>query len=156
MQKRVRKTTLKEQLFCDLYVQTRNPKEAALRAGFSKNPEMTAHRLFKKPEITREIAALSQKRQSDEAAVGFRRLAFGNTADALKLCFAGPDGPPDADKMDLFNISEIKVKGDLVEIKFFDRQKALERLCDLTAAEKGNPQTFFEALEKGAATLYEV
>ena len=35
-------------------------------------------------------------------------------------------------KADLFNVSEIKrIKGGGVEIKFFDRQKALERLSDL-------------------------
>lgn len=71
---------------------------------------------------------------SDNAGVtaGLRRLAFGNCSDAVYLVFADEMPPAETiKKLDLFNISEIKrVKGGGVEIKFFDRQKALEKLFE--------------------------
>ncbi len=57
--------------------------------------------------------------------------------------------------MDLFNISEIKRKknGD-IEIKFFDRLKALEKLTDISDLSSGeNESSIFHAIEKGAAAL---
>ena len=52
--------------------------------------------------------------------------------------------------MDLFHISEIKRQKDgAIEIKFFDRLKALEKLekADLLNNEEANP--FYKALENG-------
>lgn len=61
--------------------------------------------------------------------LGYERLAFGNTADAFKLLMG--ESPPEnfAENMDLFNVAEIKKPKDgAMEIKFFDRIKALEHL----------------------------
>ncbi len=56
--------------------------------------------------------------------------------------------------MDLFNISEIKrKKGGDIEIKFFDRLKALERLCELCSKEDEEAHSLFSAIEKGASAL---
>lgn len=56
--------------------------------------------------------------------------------------------------MDLFNISEIKrKKGGDIEIKFFDRLKALERLCELCGESDGESHSLFSAIEKGANAL---
>ena len=59
--------------------------------------------------------------------------------------------------MDLFNISEIKrKKGGDIEIKFFDRIKALERLGDLDASSgKGAGSSLYSAIEMGARALGE-
>lgn len=63
---------------------------------------------------------------------GLRQLAFGNVNDAVRLAFA--EEMPTAEMlagMNLFNVSEIKRdKGGGVEVRFFDRLKALERLYD--------------------------
>ena len=59
--------------------------------------------------------------------------------------------------MDLFNISEIKrKKGGDIEIKFFDRIKALERLGDLDSSlRKGEGSSLYSAIEMGARALGE-
>lgn len=64
---------------------------------------------------------------------GLKHLAFGNCNDAVVLAFA-EELPPKSviEKLDLFNVSEIKrVKGGGVEIKLFDRFKALEKLYEI-------------------------
>jgi hypothetical protein len=63
---------------------------------------------------------------------GFERLAFGNINDAVLLVFSDELPPPSTiSKLDLFNVSELKrVKGGGVEVKIFDRQKALEKMLE--------------------------
>ena len=83
---------------------------------------------------------------------GYNRLAFGEIQDAVRLLFS--DGIDDAelDKMDLFNVAEIRrPKGGGMEIKFFDRIKALQCL-ERMETEAGQP-SLFEALEAGARAL---
>jgi len=56
--------------------------------------------------------------------------------------------------MDLFNISEIKrKKGGDIEIKFFDRLKALEALYEMSEPTGSSDSAFYSAIEKGAAAL---
>jgi len=57
--------------------------------------------------------------------------------------------------MDLYNISDIKrKKGGDIEIRFFDRLKALEHLQQLACEEEADSAaTLFSAIEKGAAAL---
>lgn len=63
---------------------------------------------------------------------GLERLAFGSINDAVFLVFSEELPPPSTiAKLDLFNVSELKrVKGGGVEIKIFDRQKAIEKMLD--------------------------
>lgn len=64
---------------------------------------------------------------------GLKHLAFGSCNDAVVLAFA-EELPPKTviEQLDLFNVSEIKrVKGGGVEIKLFDRLKALEKLYEI-------------------------
>ncbi len=147
--------TKKEVDFCRWYVRLRNPKEAAQRAGYSIIPEYTALRLLAKKHIREKIIELEKEIQADQGLVsaGLQRLAFGSIADAVKLILsAGTDNSPDADALDLFNVSEIKYTcGKGMEIKFFDRLKALERLGEITDGEKSNSAlSFYEALERSA------
>lgn len=56
--------------------------------------------------------------------------------------------------MDLFNISEIKrVKGGGMEIKFFDRIKALEKLENSDVNGFNDAVPFYQALEQGVKAL---
>ena len=60
---------------------------------------------------------------------GYERLAFGGIADAIRLLFTEEPDLAALGKMDLYNIAEIKrPKGGGMEIKFFDRIKALQCL----------------------------
>ena len=55
------------------------------------------------------------------------KIAFGKANDAVKLMFE----PTDIDTLDLFLVAEMKLTKDKsLEIKFFDRLKALEKLSD--------------------------
>ena len=62
----------------------------------------------------------------------------------------------DEEEMDLFAVSEIKCGKNGVEIKFFDRLKALEKLEALThSRESDNAKELFSAIGRGAAALQE-
>lgn len=71
--------------------------------------------------------------EKDSVKERLKHLAFGSCNDAVVLAFA-EELPPKSviEKLDLFNVSEIKrVKGGGVEIKLFDRLKALEKLYEI-------------------------
>lgn len=146
--------TKKEAEFCRYYVQVRNSREAASLAGYGIMPAKSGVRLLSKQSIREEIARLTvaQKNLKQEAQAGFRRLAFGSVADAIKLIEGKTDNP---EGLDLFMISDIKMpKGGGMEIKFFDRQKALESLMELETSDDNNSATpFYKALERSASFL---
>lgn len=146
--------TAKERLFCVYYTESRNAREAAARTGFAM-PQRAAVRLLEKDSVKSEIADMAKERAADlsEVCAGYRRLAFGSYADALKLLFAdGKTVAEELERLDMFSVSEIKKKDGSIEIKFFDRLKALEHLEALGgksfAADSALP--FYEALEKSA------
>lgn len=156
-----KKLAKKEEDFCRYYASLQNPREAALKAGFNIMPEYRAMCLLSKKSIANRIKELEKENTADENLVsaGFRRLAFGSSADAVRLILScGSDKVPDIDSLDLFGVSEIKYSyGKGMEIKFFDRLKALQQLSELS--ENGRDTTassFYEALERSAAIKTEV
>ncbi|MBQ4100284.1 MAG: terminase small subunit [Oscillospiraceae bacterium] len=148
----------KSKLFCYYYAVLGNCKEAGIKAGF---PTLLAEKrglsLLSKPEVLEEIDRISKERRlSSQAKNGLFRLAFGSISDAIRLIQCEDDFKTlDLNTLDLFNISEIKkAKGGGFEIKFFDRFKALDRLCELEVSEDTSASLpFFEALEKSANNL---
>lgn len=93
---------------------------------------------------------ITQKEISD----GLRHLAFGEITDAVSLLFESEENIiTKLPNLDLFNVSEIKrPKGGGMEIKFFDRLKAIDKLRELSLEQNGKEKTsFFDALEKSAA-----
>ena len=120
-------------------------------------PEKNALKLLKRRDIAEEIARIDKQREATQKdiAIGYRRLAFGCISDAVRLLFSDEVSPEEIDKMDLFNISEIKrKKGGDIEIKFFDRLKALEKLEDLWSTQREDEESsLFSAIEKGARAL---
>lgn len=155
----MKKLSKKERLFCRLYAQLRNPKEAARRAGYDALPELAGLKLLADGRIRREIrsadALLGASRA--EAVNGFRKLAFGDISDAVRLMQALDAGETvEPGKLDLFMISELKrPKGGGLELKFFDRQKALERLEGLAQEDSDAlALPFYKALESSARSVY--
>ena len=68
--------------------------------------------------------------------LGYEQLAFGSTADAFKLLMGDEAPQGELGGMNLFNVAEIKKPKDgAMEIKFFDRIKALEHLEDIPEGE---------------------
>lgn len=94
-----------------------------------------------------------KKTTKEEVRDGLKRLAFGDITDAVLLLFAGDTFSEEKLRsLDLFCVSEIKkVRAGGTEIKFFDRQKAMERLYELSAQEDTQGLGFYAALEKSAA-----
>ncbi|MFT3952427.1 MAG: terminase small subunit [Oscillospiraceae bacterium] len=135
-------------LFAFFYARKRHCGEAAILAGAS--PE---HAQALGEELLRSAAVkklLGESTGLDTVKAGLERLAFGRANDAVRLVFSEEaPGRQELERMDLFNVSEIKrVKGGGVEIRLFDRQKALERLLELETAHSGEDaaQRFFKAL----------
>ena len=155
----MRRITSKEDLFCRYYAETFNARESAIRAGFSVFPEKTAFKLLKRAEIRdriREVCGISSELNGSSAEAGLRRIAFGSAADCLRLIFqSDEENLKQLDSLDLFLISEIKKPRDgCIEIKLFDRLKALEKLLQLNEnSESGLAQPFYRALEESAAKL---
>lgn len=84
---------------------------------------------------------------------GYRRLAFGPVGDAVRLAFLEEGESPDYDGLDLFNVSEIRrVKGG-VEVRFYDRLAALDRLWQVQREESRRETGFYDALRQGAMAL---
>ena len=107
----------------------------------------------------REIERLDESRKQTEKDIsaGYFRLAFGCVSDAVKLLFSDDVDIEKIEEMDLFNISEIKrKKGGDIEIKFFDRLKALEKLSEVgSVCGDSEESSLFSAIEKGARALKE-
>lgn len=103
---------------------------------------------------------MARKKKSirEEYTDGLRRLAFGEIKDAVKLLYAEDEEIlTELPRLDLFNISEIKrPRGGGMEIKFFDRLKALEKLGELDSKESKGVPAFFSALEEGAKNAWGV
>lgn len=122
-------------------------------------PEKSAIKLLRRQDIAQEIARIDKQRESTQKdiTIGYQRLAFGCISDAVKLLFSDEISPEEIEKMDLFNISEIKrKKGGDIEIKFFDRLKALEKLTDMWSTSREDEESsLFSAIEKGAKALRE-
>lgn len=68
------------------------------------------------------------KSSQARACLGYERLALGKVTDAIKLLYCENLSDDEIEKLDLTNIAEIKKPKDgAMEIKFFDRLKALEK-----------------------------
>ena len=89
----------------------------------------------------------------DDVADGYRKIAFGGVNDAVKLLFYEDAGSCRVKNLDLFCVSEIRrIKGGGMEITFYDRLQALDRLREMADTDSGGSD-FLQALERGAAAL---
>ena len=112
-------------------------------------------KINKDPENCNERCKNCSRRFScrKRVALGYERLAFGSTSDAFKMLTAVDMSAIDPEQLDLFNVSEIKKPKDgALEIKFFDRLKALEYLSYIPDDEKSSG-SFYEALNRCADSL---
>ena len=122
---------------------SRNPTESALAAGVNPlKAKIEGLKLLSRKSVQTAVEKADNEKNFSEKAVisGLERLAFGSTNDAVSLIFAEDVTPAKIRQADLYNVSEIKkIKGGGVEIKFFDRQKAMEKLAEYS--EKLNAQS---------------
>lgn len=86
---------------------------------------------------------------------GYEKLAFGSVNDAVRLLFGEEPDPQELERMDFDNIAEIRrLKDGGLEIKFYDRIRALDCLRDLSESGAGN-SPLYRALEKCAEEMRE-
>lgn len=128
----MKKINLKD--FALHFCKSRNAEESAIAVGVSPAAaKIEGLKLLSRKSVLNRVRTEQKVAQPAENAViaGLERLAFGRTNDAAALVFSEEVTPHQLVRADLYNVSEIKkIKGGGVEIKFFDRQKALERLWE--------------------------
>lgn len=121
-----------------------------MKAGLG---EQQGEKLLCKKEITDRIESIASARKkalANMATTGYYKLAFGSIADAVSLLYADNPTKEELSKMDLFSVSEIKrPKDGSMEIKFFDRLKAIEHL-EKETEEESTARDFFDAIGKSA------
>lgn len=143
------KLTAKEKRFCVMFVQGGNAKDAARAAGYT-DPEKAAAALMLRADIAQQITEQFEARAKNchrLALAGYERLAFGNVSDAVKLMFEDDPLGAGLERYDLFNVSEIKrPKEGAMEIKFFDRIRALEKLEGASDDQENKLSGFYSAL----------
>lgn len=77
---------------------------------------------------------MAQKKKSvrpGEVERGYRKIAFGKVNDAARLMFRDGLDPETLKKLNLNSVAELKQTKDGLEMKFYDRMKALECLREM-------------------------
>lgn len=142
----------KRKRFCCLYAVLGDAEEAAVRAGFDKENALEEAAACLKTKACSNSVKQLRGLLGDAGAVisGLRRLAFGSCADGILLAFSEENPTAESlQALDLFNVAEIKrARGGVVEVKMFDRLKALEKLYELECelADRGRAEALAEAL----------
>ncbi|HJB26924.1 MAG TPA: terminase small subunit [Firmicutes bacterium] len=153
----------RERLFCRYYLISLDAQQAAKQAGLPR-PGETGPLLLTDVGIQEYLKELEDENKHllmAQAIEGYRRLAFSSAQDAIHLLDREFD-PKNAENLDLFSVSEIKTSPSGVQIKFFDRQKALDKLYDLAEAREENStapplvDSLCDAIAKGAQALSEL
>ena len=132
--------TGREKKFCSLFLGSGNSELAAEKAGYTGDCEQKGEELICRPEISAELERLSRLREkslANMAAAGYQRLAFGSICDAISLLYKSDPSKEDLEGMDL---------------KFFDRLKALEKLGAGGEHETGAKQ-LFDAISNSARAV---
>ena len=125
--------------FCRAYLRTMDPERAAAEAGKQDGfAYLAEERVQNRLEQMREAAAGQLRRE--DAVRRLAQMAFGQVNDGVRLALLGKTA--ETENMDLSAVAEIRVtdKGG-VEVKFVDRVKALETLCNLLESNNGQGAT---------------
>ena len=123
-------TNERKESFCAHYVLTGNPEEAARLAGYPPEEAAAAGlTLLRQCSIQRSIQSLQRaylERPQELVQAGLARLSGEERS------------PQQLRQMDLFNLSAVKRdKSGGVELHFFDRQRALERMYEYANSATG-------------------
>ncbi len=132
----MKKLTKKEKAFCVGFINSGNIAEAQAYSGVSDGSALLC-----REEIRDELKRLSRVYNESvayTASAGLKKLAMGDISDAVRLLYEDNPGSETLRDMDLFMVSEIRRKENAVEIKFYDRIKALSQLSENTVHEGGN------------------
>ena len=121
----------REKDFCRLMAIYGEPERAARMAGY-KHPADQWQKLLCREDIAAQIRTNAQSLRAvyeDTAVCGLYRLSFGKPSEAIRLLYREDPSDEELDALDLSSVAEIKrTKDKSVEIKFFDRIKAADKL----------------------------
>jgi ferric-dicitrate binding protein FerR (iron transport regulator) len=148
----------REERFCRLYANYRDPERAGTEAGL---PPERCRRLLEDARALRKIEEQMEIRRRQAAqqslAQGLEGLRFSPETDLgglLRLVQQAREGNAEA-RFPLANVSEVKLSKDGgVEVKFFDRAKLLEALCAMAGQGGLEQGGLVEAIEGCARELY--
>lgn len=148
----------KEKDFCRWMAVCGEPERAARLAGY-RHFEERWPRLLCREDIAEEIRSNTRMLRGvyeNTALCGLYRTAFGNTGNALRLLYHEEPSDRELDTLDLSSVAEIKrTKDKSVEIKFFDRIKAFEKMQDIfnSSEESKTAGSLLEAMRLSAQAL---
>ncbi len=149
----------KERLFCVYYAHSADVKQSALKAGFKTDPEENGIMLLSDQKVADYVMSILKTREnvlSYMALLGYEKLAFSGISDAISLLYMDKPKKETLESMNLLNISEIKkLKDGAMEIKFFDRLKAIDNLSDTKHIDHDGATSLVDALCMGAEKLRE-
>lgn len=144
-------TGRKRRAFCRAYLACMDAQRAAEQCGLADGYE-----LLELPTVRTELENIRAEANDICRADAVRRLcavAFGRPNDAIRLALGDGLTGGEIDALDLSAVAEFKRSSTGgVEMKFFDRAKALELLCGILggAEDNGAAEEFFRAV--GAET----
>lgn len=141
-------TGREQDLFCRMYLRTMDLQRAAEAAGRTDGFSLLKRKGVRRRLETMRQAAAEQILRED-AVRRLTELAFGRANDAVKLAAAlKAGGEAEIEKLELSSVGELKLTDKGVEIKFIDRVRALETLCELLGdGGADSASAFFRALE---------
>ena len=151
----------REREFCRLTVVLGDPQTAAQRAGY-RHPEEVWTELFTRADIAAEIRRVTKEVSKvfrDTLLCGVFRMMSAQNNDAVRLLYHEEMSDREIREMNLSGVAEIKrTKDKSVEIKFFDRLKALDKLAELneTVSDSASAGGLLEAMRLSAQALHEM
>ena len=149
----------REKEFCRLTAVLGNPREAARRAGY-KHPDEAWPSLIARGDVAEEIHKVAQDVSrvfKDTMLSVMHRVISADSADAVRLVYRNNVSDEEISRMNLSGVAEMKRTDKGVEIKFFDRIKALDRLYELSGDTDGEQYSggLIEAMCLAARSLRE-
>ena len=151
----------REKEFCRLTVVLGNPQSAARQAGY-RHPDDVWPDLISRSDIVAEIRRVTREVSRvfrDTLLCSVFRLMTSDNNDAVRLLYHDEMSDDEISEMNLSGVAEIKrTKDKSVEIKFFDRIKALDRLSELNSIVADSPSAggLLEAMRLSAQALHEM
>lgn len=136
-------------IFAAKYARCGNVYEAAVAAGAPRGAAgIIGLKLICEKPVRRRIEQYRLNNAEAPAVQGLRRIAFGRINDAAALAFAENVTPEMIEKADLYGVQELKCGKGTVEIKFFDRCKALDLLhtAEKELSSADTAQSFLDAV----------
>lgn len=148
----MKKLTNGEKNFCRLYAGSGDVRFAAKEAGL-KDPERAQALLFRDEVIDETVRLLKKQREMMLLLCEnvMMKIVASPAEDALRLARGEIAF---SDTAELRGVSEYKCTDKGAEVRFFDKVKAFEKLCDLIELEGDSSESgLLSALTLGAKAL---